>query len=79
MNIHLIEDDLRKRGLDIKYLDHDIMLRNVLDKELYSSYQNTTKFIIIAENPSFSETTQLVKIDCPYKNYEMFQVDLNHK
>ena len=51
------------------------MLRQVFKDKFYSPYQLASSYIIIAQNPSLSETKQLIKIECPYNKYSLYMLN----
>ena len=35
----------------------------------------SNSYIVIAQNPSFSETKQLIKIECPFNKYSLYELN----
>ena len=79
MNTQILAHDFGKFGLEIKKLDESIMLRQVFKDKFYSPYQMASSFIVIAQNPGFSEISQLIQIECPYNKYSLYELDLEGK
>jgi len=46
-----------------------------MNDKLYSPYQLSKQFIVIAQNPGFSQTKQLIKIECPYHDFKVYSLD----
>ena len=79
MNSRIMSHEFSKFGLEIKKLDQSILQRQVFKDKIYSPYQMSHSFIVIAQNPGFSETEQLVKIECPYNKYSLYELNLEDK
>lgn len=74
LNLKVMSKELMmQRGIKLRHLDSGILSREVNDK-FYSPYHSKAQFLVIVQNPTNQVHEQLLKLDIPYREFDIKQL-----
>ena len=78
MNKDILSRQLEKEyGITLSKLDQSTLSREVMNKT-YSPYSFASSYLVIAQNPTHQMHEKLLKIEVPYKEFEIFKLGVDH-